>query len=193
MKSFSHLIRDVTGVTVVEFALISPVMLAMICGTIEIGHTMFARAALEGAVVEAARAATASMESSQDLRESAIRASISNAMSDFPTAPGKNITIVTTVYKDFSTSTPENFTDQNGNGVYDKGEDFIDRNGNGKWDPAIPIPGKLGGPGDVVSYTAAFPKLRLFGTMTSWFGVSPEATLVATTIVRNEAVVRKTL
>jgi hypothetical protein len=29
--------------------------------------------------------------------------------------------------------------------------------------------------------------------MTSWFGVSPEATLVATTIVRNEAVVRKTL
>ena len=110
----------------------------------------------------------------------------------FPAA-GKNITIVTTVYKDFSTSTPENFTDQNGNGVYDKGEDFIDRNGNGKWDPAIPIPGKLGGPGDVVSYTAAFPKLRLFGTMTSWFGVSPEATLVATTIVRNEAVVRKTL
>lgn len=193
MSIVSDLIRNRRGVTVVEFALISPVMMMMICGTIEIGHLMFARAVLEGAVVEAARAATASMESSEDARATVVRDTIVNAMSSFPTVAGKNVTVTTKVYRDFSTTTPENFTDKNANGVYDKGEDFIDRNANGKWDPAIQIPGKFGGPGDVVSYTAEFPKQMLFGSMTASLGISPEINLVATTVVRNEAVVRKYL
>ena len=187
----SALRRDRRGVTVVEFALVSPVMLAMICGTLEVGHMMFARAALEGAVVEAARDATATLESSEDARETVTRASIINAMSGFPTAPNRTVTITTKVFHDFSSATPENFTDANRNGVYDVGEDYIDRNRNGVWDPAVQIPGKLGGPGDVVSYTAVFPKRMLFGGLTSWIGIPNETTLTATTVVRNEAVVRK--
>lgn len=183
--------RDRRGVTAVEFALIAPALMWMICGTIEIGHMMFARAVLEGAVVEAARAATATLESTEGARNTIMRESISEMMSQFRTAPGTSITISTKVYRDFASVTPENFTDKNGNGVWDPGEDFIDRNGNGKWDPAIPISGTLGGPGDVVSYTATFPKQMLFGSMTTWFGVSPETMLTATTVVRNEAVVRK--
>ena len=193
MNIVSDFVRNSRGVTVVEFALISPVMMMMICGTIEIGHLMFARAVLEGAVVEAARAATASMEISEDTRQAVVRDTIVNAMSSFPTAAGKSVKVSTKVYRDFSTTTPENFTDKNANGVYDKGEDFIDRNANGKWDPAIQIPGKLGGPGDVVAYTAEFPKQMLFGSMTASLGISLEIDLVATTVVRNEAVVRKYL
>lgn len=185
------LVRDRRGVTAVEFALLATPLLWMICGTIEIGHTMFARAALEGAVVEAARTATASLESSETARDAAMRQSITDMMGQFRTAPGTAVTITTTVYRDFASVTPENFTDKNGNGSWDAGEDFIDRNGNGKWDPAIPVAGTMGGPGDVVAYTATFPKQMLFGSLTTWFGVGSSTTLSATTVVRNEAVLRK--
>ncbi len=101
-----NLARDQRGVTVIEFALIAPVMLAMICGTIELGHLMFARAALEGAVVEAARAATASLESSETARDAVMRQTIAASMREFPVASNEAITISTKVYHDFSSVTP---------------------------------------------------------------------------------------
>ncbi|MBN2973424.1 pilus assembly protein [Roseomonas aeriglobus] len=51
--------------TIVEFAFLSPIMLFLICGAVEIGHQIFARQVLEGSVMEAARAATATLESSE--------------------------------------------------------------------------------------------------------------------------------
>lgn len=185
------LARNTRGVTAVEFALLATPLMWMICGTIELGHTMFARAVLEGAVVEASRIATASLESSEADREKIMRQSITDTMTSFRGAPGTTVSISTKVFRDFASVTPENFTDKNGNGKWDAGEDFIDRNGNGKWDPAISISGTMGGPGDVVAYTVTFPKQMLFGTMTNWFGIGSSTVLSATTVVRNEAVMKR--
>ena len=186
-------LRCERGATLVEFALIMPAMLLLICGTIEIGHMLFARVVLEGSVTEAARLAVASQESTQAQREAVIRKAITDAMSPFPVAAGKKISIETKVYANFSTAYPESFTDANGNGKYDAGETYVDRNKNGKWDNATPVAGTMGAPGDVVSFSVIYPKSTLFNFIAPSMGLSKDGiVLTATTVVRNESVARKT-
>lgn len=151
------------GVTIVEFAFLSPIMLFLICGAVEIGHQIFARQVLEGSVMEAARAATATLESSEAERIAVMNARIKLDMKQFPAPAGREISIVTKVYADFASVTPELYTDSNKNGTYDLGEPYVDRNKNGRWDASVPKSGTLGGPGDVVSYTVTYPKRVLFG------------------------------
>lgn len=183
---------DDRGVTIVEFAVILPAMLTLIFGGIELGHMMLARIVLEGSVTEAARVATASLETNEEDRDIIMRDSISQAMASFPVADGETISIQTTVYRDFSSAYPENYTDMNDNGRYDFGEPYTDRNKNGQWDPALPITGTLGGPGDVVSYTVVYPKKILFSVLQADWALGPHIRLGATTVVRNESVVRRT-
>ena len=186
------LLRDKRGVTAVEFALIAPAMLVLICGSLELGHMIFARVALEGAVTEAARSATASLERTEQERLESLRTSIQRTMQPFPLAQGESITIETHVFHDFSTAYPEPYVDNNANRIYDLGEPYTDRNKNGRWDTATPIAGTLGGPGDVISLTAVFPKRILFGFLARDWVLGRALTLRATTVVRNEAVVRRT-
>jgi Flp pilus assembly protein TadG len=190
--SLLSLARDRRGVTIVEFALVAPVVLFLICGSMEIGHMMFARMMLDGAVVEASRQATASLETGETQRTQIMRDAIIKAMAPFPLATGQTIQITTTVYKDFNSASPETYTDSNGNGRYDLGEPYVDRNQNGQWDDAVAISGStLGGPGDVVGYTARFPKRILFTPIARIMGFTTSIPLSATTVVRNEAVVQK--
>lgn len=137
-------------------------MLTLVCGTIEMGHMILARQVLEGAMVDAARKATASLERNEAARRQIMINSITRSMASFTTAPGQAIDIQTKVYADFSSAFPETFTDRNGNGRYDTSEPYVDRNRNGQWDNAVAKTGTLGGPGDVVSYTVRFPKRLLF-------------------------------
>jgi Flp pilus assembly protein TadG len=186
---------DIRGVTIVEFAIVLPAMLTLICGAIELGHMLFARVVLEGAVTEAARLSTASLEAGEAKRNSVMRASITSSMKDFAMAPSRTIVITATVYRDFSTAFPETYTDTNGNGRYDTGEPYVDRNKSGTWDSAKPVSGStLGGPGDVVSYSVRFPKRVLFGFVGNVIGFgSGVIPLTASTVVRNEAVVQASL
>lgn len=194
----SRLRGDETAVTVVEFALIAPVMLMLLLGAVEFGHLLFARMALEGAIMEAARAASATLETSEAARNAAMRAKIITSMQKFNKIPGEDISIETEVYDSFASTRPENYTDANGNGRYDppaprfSGETFTDRNANGKWDPALPKAGSLGGPGDVVNYKVSFPMALLFDLPMKPIGISKGVTLTAVAVTRNEAVVRKT-
>jgi Flp pilus assembly pilin Flp len=190
MMHASSLVRDRRGAAVIEFALILPVLLTAICGTIELGHMLVARVVLDGAVVEAARIATASVDNGQSTRDTVMRQSISSAMSSFPLATGQQISIDTRVFADFSTAYPEVYSDANGNGRYDLGETFVDRNKNGKWDPATPITGTMGGAGDVLSITVRYPKKVLFGFLGTQWAMGSLINLSATTVVRNEAVSR---
>ena len=187
-----QLARSRRGVTIVEFALIAPIMLLLICGTIEIGNQMFARQVLEGSVMEAARIATATLETTEADRAKIMRDRIARDMKQFPTAPGTAIDISTKVYADFASVTPEIYTDSNKNGSYDVGEPYIDRNKNGKWDPSVPKSGALGGPGDVVAYSVKYPKRALFGFVAGFTGTAGGVVpLSATTVVRNETLRRK--
>lgn len=185
------LTQDTRGIAAVEFAILAPVMFLLITAALELGHEIFARVALDGAVVEAARLATASLETSEATRTSTMRASITRSMTPFALADGKSLSIQTTVYSDFNSVAPEVFNDVNKNGNYDLGEPYTDRNANGRWDNSAPKSGTLGGPGDVVSYTAIFPKKILFGSLMEPLGLGNDISIKATTVMRNEAVVRK--
>ena len=55
MKTFLSLRRDKKGVTAIEFALISPVLLSMLLGITQLGSLYFARADLRHAVAAGAR------------------------------------------------------------------------------------------------------------------------------------------
>ncbi|MEA3542353.1 MAG: TadE family protein [Pseudomonadota bacterium] len=192
MRHLRALIKSQAGLSTVEFAILLPALLTLICGSIELGHMLFARVVLEGAMTEAARISTASMETAEAQRTAIMEESIEQAMRFFPLAAGAHVGVETTVYSDFSSAHPETYEDANENGQYDLGETYVDRNANGKWDAASPISGTLGGPGDVVSYTVHFPKRILFGFLGMNWLMGDRITLNATTVVRNESVVRRT-
>lgn len=192
MRHFRALLKSRAGISTVEFAIILPALLTLICGSIELGHMLFARVVLEGAMTEAARISTASLETAEAQRTTVMEESIEQAMRFFPLAAGAHVGVETTVYSDFSSAHPETYDDANENGQFDLGENFVDRNANGKWDAASPISGTLGGPGDVVSYTVHFPKRILFGFLGMNWLMRDRITLNATTVVRNESVVRRT-
>lgn len=195
MPTLARLRSDRRGLAAVEFAIVAPALLLLICGAIELGHLYMVRSVLEGSTVEAARLTTATLETSENDRDVAMRAYITKAMASFPVAPGQSIAIDTKVYRDFNAAYPENFEDLNNNGVYDPpagafgGEPFTDRNKNGKWDPRTEKGGKLGGPGDVVSYTVLFPARLLFDVPLMPPGLRDGMTLSATAVVRNESAV----
>ena len=136
-----------------------------------------------------------SLETDENNRDVTMRSNVASQMKYFQMAPNGSLQIVTAVYRDFGSSYPENFNDANGNGRYDPAtpttpaESFTDRNNNGKWDPATPVTGKLGGPGDVVSYTATFPSALWFDFLQPIFGNS--VNLSATTVLRNEPAATK--
>ncbi len=175
MRHFRALLKSRAGISTVEFAIILPALLTLICGSIELG-----------------RISTASLETAEAQRTTVMEESIEQAMRFFPLAAGAHVGVETTVYSDFSSAHPETYDDANENGQFDLGENFVDRNANGKWDAASPIAGTLGGPGDVVSYTVHFPKRILFGFLGMNWLMGDRITLNATTVVRNESVVRRT-
>jgi uncharacterized membrane protein len=178
------------GVTAIEFALLLPVLLLLICGAIDLGYLYMAQTSLNGAVLQAARSSAASMEKSESDRDTAMRASIVQTMSPYKSG---DPAISTTVYHRFGDSSPEPYIDANHNGHYDPpqgaapGEAFTDRNGNGVWDASVPLATgakTMGDVGDVVNYTATLPVQHLFGMLTA---STPSVLLHATAVVRNEA------
>lgn len=190
-----RLLQNTRGAALIEFAILCPVLLALICGTIEMGYKYTAQTSLTGAVAQAARMSAVTQESSEGARNAAMRKSIAAAMASYTLEPGKTLTVGPTSYDKFGDTFPEEYTDVNKNGKYDGylppvvAEPFVDRNGNGKWDAAIPkAANSTGEPGDVISYTATFPVAHLFGFLTGTILSGNGTTLTATAVVRNEPV-----
>ena len=193
MRRLRFLLRgraDERGTTLVEFALLAPVMFLLICGGMDLGYLYLAQTSLNGALLQAARLNAVSMEKSESDRQAAMRASIARTMSPYSSVQP---VVDTKVFKTFATSQPEPYIDANHNGAYDPpaapfpGEAFTDRNGNGVWDPSMPLTSgaaTMGDVGDVVSYLATLDVRHLFPI---YFNGKNAITLRATAVVRNEA------
>jgi hypothetical protein len=198
IRSLPRLRADTRGGTIVEFALLLPVLLLLICGAIDLGYLFFAQTALNGAIMQGAQVASSSMEKTEAQRRDVFREGIIKSMSEFS---DEQPTITATVYHTFGDSFPEDYTDANQNGKYDgptkdfPGEQFVDRNDNGHWDPDVPVKSgamTMGDTGDVVSYSASLPVRHLFGAI-DWKGLgfadwgSGSVNLKAFAVMRNEA------
>jgi Flp pilus assembly protein TadG len=191
-RVFAQLATDQRAIAAVEFALIAPVMILLICGFMEYAHVASARTTLEAATMRAARAVAASdcPTSRQEIMQSTIRGS----MTSFPAAGGAGVEIETRAYSgNFSDAgEPEPFNDTNGNGRWDSGEPYNDVNGNGAYDTDMGSLGSIGGAGQVISYTSRYRVASLFNFVSMRFNGGDGYPIEASTVIRNEPVFRST-
>ncbi len=158
------------GVSILEFALIAPLVMAMMLGTLDIGHSLFVRATLDGAVQDAARSSSlegATSETQQDLIDERVASTIREL------APDAKVTVSRRYYKTFSTAAlarAEDVIEQSpGNLKCDRGESFMDANGNGVWDADGGSDGQ-GGARDIViiTFKVSYPRLFPMAALLGW-------------------------
>jgi Flp pilus assembly protein TadG len=176
-----NLVGDESGVTVIEFAIVAPVMLLMLFGFFDLAHTAYARSVLQGAMQMAARNSTLETGLTS---QAAIDAYVTNQVKS---VVGSGATFSTTrlSYSDFSdVQHAEPYSDTNGNGRYDRGECYQDVNRNAQWDSDMGASGQ-GGADDAVLYTMTVTYKRMF-PMARMVGWPANQVISASTVLRNQ-------
>ncbi|RDE05179.1 TadE family protein [Sphingomonas aracearum] len=177
--------RDRRGVTVVEFAIVAPVLCLFLVGAFDIAHTLYLQTALEGVVQKAARDAT--LESGNTVtQQNVIDATVTRQVREL----ASNVTpqFKRRFYRTFSeaaAATPEDWDDTNGNGTCDAGERYGDANGNMVWDADGGNAGQ-GGAKDATLYTVSLTFTPFFPLWKMLKRVGWKNSVSATTILRNQ-------
>ena len=170
------------GSAAIEFAVLAPVILAMLGATMEFSGLMFVQTLLEGSAREASRYGITGFTQEGVARDEQILQIVED--NTFGIIDLDELEMDTLVYENFAdVGQPEPFIDQNGNDTYDAGEPFTDVNGNGAWDEDMGAAG-LGGPGDVVVYRMSYDWDIMIPFFRPFFGDA--VTLQANIAVRNE-------
>jgi Flp pilus assembly protein TadG len=172
------------GAAALEFAFALPILIVIMCGTLDLGMLLFADVLIEGAVRDTSRLGITGYAPTGEDRDTLILDALKKdtlGLIDISKA-----TITHKVYDTFAdVGQPEPYDDANGNGQYDLGEDYTDVNGNGQWDADMGVAG-LGGSGDIVLYTVTYPWTSWTHLIDPLFGSDGTITLKASTVVRNE-------
>ncbi len=177
---FRAIAEDQRGATLIEFALIAPVLLLMILGLFDMGYNYYVQAQLQGAIQKAGRDSTIEGAISVDDQ---IDARVTEAVHEI--APDAQIAFSRRSYANYAdVNQPEDYTDVNADGQCDGSEPFEDANGNGIWDPDRGADG-LGGARDAVLYIVTVTYPRVFA-VSGFIGLSPTFTTQAATVLRNQ-------
>ena len=149
-----RLLRDREGATLVEWALVSPVLVLTIMVFIELTMMLFINILVEGGMREAARYGITGQVPVGITRQEQILQIVKDNTLGFLDNAGTTVTFL--VYGTFQqVGQGEPFVDANSNGKWDTGEDYTDQNGNGQYDTDLGVPG-LGGSGEIVSYRVEY-------------------------------------
>ncbi|MEM6907994.1 MAG: TadE/TadG family type IV pilus assembly protein [Pseudomonadota bacterium] len=174
-------LRDERGATLTEFGLVAPVLCVLIMGIFDMAHTQYTSGLVNGAMQKAGRDLTLENAGS---RQTSIDQAVINQIQTV-TPSNATVTLEKLSHFDFSDiGEPEQFTDNDGDGVCNNNEPFEDSNNNGQWDPDRGASG-IGGARDAVLYTATVSYPRLF-PMAGLVGMSDNVTLSASTVLRNQ-------
>lgn len=182
--------REKRGATVVEFAIVAPVMVMLLLAAFDVAHTLYMQAVLQGVLQKTARDATLEsglVGATQTALDNKVRQQI------LPLANNSAVAITRQWYRTYeqaATGKFEPFTDTNGNGRCDgpagstPGEPYEDTNGNRAWDSTG---GNLnqGGAKDAVLYTVVVSYPRFF-PIYNFIGGSNTTRVTAATILRNQ-------
>ena len=177
-RALLRLRRDAQGATIVEFALLAPVLVLMLLGLFDIGYNTYTSSVLQGAIAKAARGST--IEGAQP---ATLDARVEAAVHDI--APNATLAFARKAYTNFAdVGAPEDFSDLNGDNLCNDGEPFEDANGNGSWDTDR---GKSGGGGarDAVLYTVTVSYPRAV-PIADFIGVSDTHQVESSTVLRNQ-------
>lgn len=174
------LLTNRKGATVLEFALVIPVVCTLLAAGFELGYRVYLGAIVQGALLEASRRASIGDATEQQI-EGIVRsrvATLSNA-SNVKEIKKENF------YNFSNVGKPEKLKfDKNGNGTYDALEDcYEDANNNSSYD--YQANAGLGTADDIIRYTVKveypniMPVRRLFG----W---GNKQVITASTVLRNQ-------
>lgn len=176
--------RDERGATLIEFAMVAPVMCLLLMGGFDISHTLYTRAALQGIVQKTARDSTletGTVAAQQQVLDGRVRNQV-RAM-----YIGADIAITRRFYRSFAEAAaaqPETWTDTNNNRRCDNGEPYEDANNNLVWDADGGNAGQ-GGAKDATLYTVKMTYPRVF-PLYRFIGGDDTVTVAASTILRNQ-------
>lgn len=172
---------DENGATLVEFAIVAPVLMMVIMGIFDMGHTQYTSALMNGAMQKAGRDLTLQ---SAGATESAVDAAVVNQITSIVPASAEIELVKLSHYEFEDIGEEEEYTDDNGDGECNNNEPFIDYNNNGVWDDNRGTAG-LGGAKDAVLYTVNVSYDRLF-PMAGLAGLPEKVELSASTVLRNQ-------
>jgi Flp pilus assembly pilin Flp len=173
--------RDERGATIVEFALILPVMCMLLLGVIDLGYRSYVTSIIQGALHEAARMATVG-----GVPTAAIETHVENRLREF--SNGATIRTSTRSYAEFTgVKQPETITNDTAPfGVYNPGDCYQDYNNNSQFDLDRGR-GGLGGAEDVVYFEVEmiYPHIVPIGSFLggTW---SDDVTITQNTLLRNQ-------
>lgn len=171
--------RDRRGATIVEFALILPVLCTLLLGVLDLGYRSYVTSIVQGALHEAARMATVG-----GVPITTIETHVQNRLQRF--SNNATITVTTRSYADFTgVGIPETITQDTAPvGTYNNGDCYEDYNGNGHYDLDRGRSG-LGGAEDVVYFevTMTYPHIVPLGRFLGW---NSNVTVTQNTLLRNQ-------
>lgn len=177
---------DQSGATVVEFAMILPVLCVLLLGIFDLGYRSYVGSVLQGALHEAARMATVGGVTMEQIDQRVRR-----RLTAF--ADNATIEIRTGSYADFAgVRQPEKITqDTAPTGEYNQGDCFEDANGNGDYDTDRGRTG-LGGADDIVHYqvSMSFRRIVPIGSFLGWSDIE---TIRSSTVLRNQPYAARTV
>lgn len=187
-RPLARLLRDARGATIIEFAIVLPVMLIVIMGLMDLCYQIYVQSILTGAVQKAGRdSAIETNIGNTAAIDAAVLATVQTVarQASFASPPTRyNFAS----FQQVNRTGPEPFVDSNNNKKRDAKECFDDINGNGVWDNQVAIDtgtSGTGGASDVVAYTVTINYPRLF-PLAAFIGWSNTAQLHATTMLRNQ-------
>ncbi|MES2989725.1 MAG: TadE/TadG family type IV pilus assembly protein [Pseudomonadota bacterium] len=184
----NRLRRDERGATVVEFAIVAPVMCMVLLGAFDVAHTLYMRGTLQGIVQKVARDSTL-----EDSADTTVQNTLDERVKSQVKALANNATITITrrFYRTFSQASAaraETFTDSSSgiykNGTCDGGEPYEDANRNGTWDKDGGNAGQ-GGAKDATLYTVTVTYPRFF-PIYKFIGGSQTTKLTGSTVLKNQ-------
>lgn len=192
-RTLARLPSATRGATIIEFAIVAPVMLTLVMGLGELAYQGYMQSVLTGAIQKAGRDSTiqgAAVQTSQIdgvvlAQLSQLRSGWAPNCSNAPPTNSPTYCSTRKSYASFGQVAPEPFVDNNHNGQYDASVDcFTDINGNGVWDADPGITGQ-GGANDVVVYSMTITYPRIFPVF-GLIGLSSSATLTGSTTLKNQ-------
>lgn len=181
---FKRLADARDGTTLVEFAIIAPVLCLMLMGAFDIGHSLYLRTVMEGIMQKAGRDSTletSSATSVQDAQDAKVEARVRALVKD------AEVDTTRRFYRSFAeakAAKPETFNDSDSNGRCNGGEAYEDANGNNVWDEDGGNAGQ-GGAKDAVLYTVTATYDSLFPLWKMINGTQSKS-VTASTILRNQ-------
>ena len=180
----SCLVKDEFGAVLTEFGLLAPVMLLLLIGAFDVGHSLYLKTIIEGAVQKAARDSgleSGTLTASQTAIDTKVRAQLT------PLLGNKTINITRTYFRNFADAdagAAEPFSDSDGDSICDKGEPYEDRNNSGSWDATGGATGQ-GQAQDAVIYKVSITYPRMF-PLHGFIDVPANSTVSAETVMNNQ-------